>query len=142
MKLTQIITINPNKKTEEALANLSKISNGLYNSALYENNQRYKAEKKFSFYEEMCKSLKTNELYGLLASQSAQAVLQKVEGSIKSFLAPYKKGAAAEFPRYHKKDTEWVLPYKSQQIKLKKNKITLPMSIAYIKQTGVSWLCL
>ncbi len=140
MKLTQVITINPNKQTEEALVNLSKIANGLYNSALYENNQRYRAEKKFSFYEDMCKNLKTNELYGLLASQSAQAVLQKVEGSIKSFLALHKKGTAAEFPHYHKKDTEWVLPYKSQQIKLKKNKITLPMSIAYRKQTGISYI--
>ncbi len=85
MKLTQVITINPNKKTEEVLVNLSKIANGLYNSALYENNKRYKAERKFSFYEDMCKDLKGNELYGLLASQSAQAVLQKIEGGIKSF---------------------------------------------------------
>jgi putative transposase len=140
MKLTQVITINPNKRTEEILANLSKIANGLYNSALYENNQRYKAEKKFSFYEDMCKNLKDNELYGLLASQSAQAVLQKVEGNIKSFLALHKKTATAGFPHYHKKDTEWVLPYKSQQIKLKKNKITLPMSLAYRKQTGISYI--
>ena len=50
MKLTHVITINPNKKTEEASVNLSKIANGLYNSALYENNKRYKAEEKFSFY--------------------------------------------------------------------------------------------
>ena len=142
MKLTQVITINPNKKTEEVLVNLSKIANGLYNSALYENAQRYKAEKKFSFYEDMCKNLKGNELYGLLASQSAQAVLQKTEGAIKSFLALHKKGATVEFPHYHKKDTEWVLPYKSQQIILKKdkNKITLPMSMTYRKQTGVSYI--
>ena len=140
MKLTQVITINPNKRTEEVLVNLSKIANGLYNLALYKNNQRYKAEKKFSFYGDMCKSLKTNELYGLLASQSAQAVLQKVEGSIKSFLVLHEKGTAAEFPHYHKKNAEWVLPYKSQQIKLKNNKITLPMSLAYRKQTGVSYI--
>jgi len=140
MKLTQVITINPNKKTEEVLVNLSKIANGLYNSALYENNKRYKAERKFSFYEDMCKDLKGNELYGLLASQSAQAVLQKIEGGIKSFLVLHKKGANAEFPHYHKKDTEWILPYKSQQIKLKKNKITLPMSLAYRKQTGISYI--
>lgn len=140
MKLTQVITINPNKKTEEALVNLSKIANGLYNSALYENNKRYNAEKKFSFYEGMCKDLKGNALYRLLASQSAQAVLQKAEGGIKSFLALHKKGANAEFPHYHKKDAEWVLPYKSQQIKLKKNKITLPMSLAYRKETGVSYI--
>ncbi len=140
MKLTQVITINPNKQTEEVLVSLSKIANGLYNSALYENNQRYKAEKKFSFYEDMCKDLKGNKLYGLLASQSAQAVLQKVAGSVKSFLALHKKSAIAKFPHYHKKDTEWVLPYKSQQIKLKKNKITLPMSIAYRKQTGISYI--
>ena len=140
MKLTQVITIKPNGQTEKVLVNLLKIANGLYNSALYENNQRYKAEKKFSFYEDMCKNLKDNELYGLLASQSAQAVLQKVEGSIKSFLALREKDANVRFPHYHRKDIEWLVPYKSQQIKLKKNKITLPMSIAYRKKTGISYI--
>ena len=139
MQLTQVVEINPNERTDTVLSNLAKISNGLYNSALYANTQKYDSEKKFVFYEEMCKTLKDNELYGLLASQSSQAVLQKVEGAIKSFLALRENGYKdAKFPRYHKKDTEWLIPYKSQQIKYVDNKITLPMSLGYRKQTGLS----
>ena len=141
MQLTQVVEINPNDKTQEVLSNLSKISNGLYNSALYLNCKTYGMERKFVFYVDMCKVLKENELYGLLASQSAQAVLQKVEGGIKSFLKLRKNGhKKAEFPHYHKKDTEWMIPYKSQQIKIKKNRITLPMSLEYRRQTGISYI--
>jgi len=141
MHLTQVVEINPNERTQEVLSNLSKISNGLYNSALYLNCKTYEAEQKFVFYEDMCKALKKNELYSLLASQSTQAVLQKVEGGIKSFLKLRKNGhKGVEFPHYHKKDTEWMILYKSQQIKIKKNRITLPMSLEYRKQTGISYI--
>lgn len=107
MQLTQVMEINPNKRTEDVMSNLAKISNGLYNSALYMNQNAYEQEKKFVFYEEMCKRLKDNELYSLLASQSSQAVLQKVEGSIASFLSLRKRGhKEAKFPHYRKPNTE------------------------------------
>ncbi len=140
MKLTQVITINPNRKTEEVLTNLSKITNGLYNTCLYENSKKYKYEKKFLFYEEMCAKLRGNSLYALLASQTAQAVLQKVDSAIKSFISLKKRGDAVGFPNYHRKNTEWIVPYKSQQIKLKGNKMTLPMSLEYRKETGISYI--
>ena len=141
MHLTQVAEINPNERTGAVLTNLAKISNGLYNTALYANTQKYNSEKKFIFYEEMCDALKDDELYGLLASQSAQAVLQKVDGGIKSFLKLHKKGYKdAQFPHFHRKDTEWILPYKSQQIKIAGNKITLPMSLGYRKQAGLSYI--
>ncbi len=39
MKLTQVVKVEGNY---EILDNLAKITNGLYNSALYEINQRYR----------------------------------------------------------------------------------------------------
>lgn len=149
MQLTQVVEINPNAKTQEILSNLSKISNGLYNSALYLNNKTYDAERKLVFYEDMCKILKENELYGLLPAQSSQAVLQKVEGGIKSFLKLRENGhKEAQFPHYHKKDTEWMVAFKSgkksgeksTEVKVKKNKITLAMSREYKKQAGISYI--
>ena len=83
MKLTQVVKVEGNY---EILNNLAKITNGLYNSALYEINQRYRKEQKFYFYYDLCNILKGNTLYALLPSQTAQAVLQKVDGAIKSFL--------------------------------------------------------
>jgi len=43
MKLTQVVKVEGDYKI---LDNLAKITNGLYNSALYESIQRYRKEKK------------------------------------------------------------------------------------------------
>lgn len=149
MQLTQVAEICPNDKAQTVLSNLSKISNGLYNSALYLNCKKYDAEKKFVFYEDMCKILKENDLYSLLPAQSSQAVLQKVEGGIKSFLKLKEHGyKEAQFPHYHKKDTEWMVAFKSgvksgeksTEIKVKRNTMTLSMSREYRRQTGISYI--
>ncbi len=137
MKLTQVVKVEGNY---EILDNLAKITNGLYNSALYENSQRYKREQKFYFYYDLCNILKDNALYALLPSQTAQAVLQKVEGAIKSFLKLRRNNANAAYPRYHKKNTEWVIPFKSQQIKIDGNILTFPMSMKYREEKGLPHL--
>ena len=56
MKLTQVVKVEGDYKI---LDNLAKITNGLYNFALYKNNQRYKREQKFYFYYYLCNILKT-----------------------------------------------------------------------------------
>lgn len=137
MKLTQVVKVEGDYKV---LDNLARIANGLYNSALYESNQRYKKEHKFYFYYDFCSMLKENKLYVLLPSQTSQAVLQKVEGSIKSFIKLHKNTKNAGFPHYHKKDTPWVIPFKSQQIRIENNILTVPMSMQYRKEKGVDHL--
>jgi len=135
--LTQVVRVEGDYAT---LENLSKITNGLYNSALYLVNQRYQKEGKFYFYYDLCNLLKDNKLYKLLPSQTAQGVLQKVEGAVKSFLKLYKNDKNAKFPRYHKKDTPWVIPIKSQQITLEENRIIIPMSMQYRKEKNILYL--
>ena len=137
MKLTQIVKIEGDY---EILDNLARITNGLYNSALYESSQRYNKEQKFYFYYDLCNILKENVLYALLPSQTAQAVLQKVEGAIKSFLKLRRNNANAAYPRYHKKNTTWIIPFKSQQIKIDGNTLTVPMSMRYREEKGLSHL--
>ena len=137
MKLTQVVKVEGNY---EILDNLAKITNGLYNSALYESSQRYRKEQKFYFYYDLCNILNGNTLYALLPSQTAQAVLQKVDGAIKSFLKLRRNNANAAYPRYHKKDTAWVIPFKSQQIKIDGNILTVPMSMKYREEKGLSHL--
>ncbi|MCL4374017.1 MAG: transposase [Candidatus Marsarchaeota archaeon] len=135
MKLTQVVKVEGDY---EILDNLAKITNGLYNSALYESSQRYKREQKFYFYYDLCNILKDNALYTLLPSQTAQAVPQKVEGAIKSFLKLRRNNANAAYPKYHKKNTAWVIPFKSQQIKIDGNILTVPMSMKYREEKGLS----
>ena len=137
MKLTQVVKVEGDY---EILDNLAKITNGLYNSALYEINQRYSKEQKFYFYYDLCNILKGNTLYALLPSQTAQAVLQKVDGAIKSFLKLRRNNANAAYPGYHKKDTAWVIPFKSQQIKIDGNTLTVPMSMKYRDEKGLPHL--
>jgi putative transposase len=137
MKLTQVVKVEGDYKI---LDNLAKIINGLYNSALYENTQRYKREQKFYFYYDLCNILKDNTLYTLLPSQTAQAVLQKVDGAIKSFIKLRRNNANAAYPKYHKKDTIWIIPFKSQQIKIDENILTIPTSMKYRKEKGLSHL--
>ena len=137
MKLTQVVKVEGDYKI---LDNLAKITNGLYNSALYENTQRYKREQKFYFYYDLCNILKDNTLYTLLPSQTAQAVLQKVDGAIKSFIKLRRNNANAAYPKYHKKDTIWIIPFKSQQIKIDENILTIPTSMKYRKEKGLSHL--
>jgi len=55
MKLTQVVRVEGDYAT---LENLSKITNGLYNYALYLVNQRYKKEGKLYFYHDLCNLLK------------------------------------------------------------------------------------
>jgi hypothetical protein len=43
----------------------------------------------------------------LLPSQTAQAVLQKVEGAIKSFIKLRRNNPNATYPRYHKRNIAW-----------------------------------
>ena len=137
MKLTQVVKVEGDYKI---LDNLAKITNGLYNSALYENTQRYKREQKFYFYYDLCNILKDNTLYTLLPSQTAQAVLQKVDGAIKSFIKLRRNNANAAYSKYHKKDTIWIIPFKSQQIKIDENILTIPTSMKYRKEKGLSHL--
>ena len=137
MKLTQVVKIEGNY---EVLDNLAKITNGLYNSALYESSQRYKKEQKFYFYYDLCNILKSNTPYALLPSQTAQAALQKVEGATKSFLKRRRNDANAGYPGYHKKNTAWVIPIKSQQIKIDGNILTVPMSMKYREEKGLEYL--
>jgi len=63
MKLTRVVRVEGDYAT---LENLSKITNGLYNSALYLINQRYQKEGKLYLNYDLCNLLKYNKLYKLL----------------------------------------------------------------------------
>jgi len=134
MKLTNVALVEGNYKTLEELA---KITNGLWNRAVYFE----KLEKgRFAFYPELCNKLKDDPLYRLLPSQTAQAVLQKLDGAIRAYIKLKKKDRRARMPGYHKPKTAWLVPYKAQQFKVEGDTLKLTLSTRYRKEKGAQWL--
>jgi putative transposase len=133
MKVTDVVRVEGDYAT---LENLSKIANALWNIAIHLNKQRIQKEGKFVFYFDLCNQLKREPVYRLLPSQSAQAVLQKVDGALRSYVKLKRKNLRARMPGYRRSKTVWVLPYKSQQIRFSGNTLRLPLSAEYQRQTG------
>jgi putative transposase len=126
----------------EVLENLACIANGLWNCAIYRIYQRYAKEKMFYFYADLCNIMKDNELYRLLPSQTAQGVLQKVDGALRSFIKLKKTDPEAKPPGFRPKNTPWVIPFKSAQFKFneKDSTLKLTMSLRYRKEHGRDFL--
>jgi len=138
MKLTDVVLVEGNYK---ALEELAKIANGLWNKAVHLEKERLK-KGKFAFYSELCHTFKDDPLYHLLPSQTAQAVLQKLDGALRSYLKLRRKGGRARMPSYHKPKTAWMVPYKSRQIVVEGNALKLTLSEAYRREKGIEWLTL
>jgi putative transposase len=139
MKLTNVVLVEGDYKTLEELA---KITNGLWNKALYLVKEKLRKEGKFAFYAELCSRLKDDPLYNLLPSQTAQAVLQKLDGALCSYIKLRRNGRNARIPSYHKPKTAWIVPYKGQQIKCEDDALKLTLSEAYHKEKGIRRLTL
>jgi putative transposase len=137
MKLTNVVLVEGDYKTLEELA---KITNGLWNKALYLVKEKLRKEGKFAFYAELCSRLKDDPLYNLLPSQTAQAVLQKLDGAIRSYIKLRKKDPRARMPGYHPPKTAWIVPYKKPQIKIEGDTLKLTLSKAYRRERGIEWL--
>jgi len=126
----------------EILENLACIANGLWNCAIYRIYQRYAKEKKFYFYSDLCMLMKENDLYRLLPSQSAQGVLQKVDGALRSFIKLKTTYPEAKPPGFRPKNTPWIIPFKSQQLTYNEKDSTfkLTMSLRYRKEKGMDFI--
>jgi len=138
MKLTSVFLVEGDYKILEELA---KITNGLWNKAVHLEREKLK-EGKFAFYAELCNTLKNDPLYQLLPSQTAQAVLQKLDGALRSYVKLKRSGRKARIPGYHKPKTAWIVPYKTQQFRFEGDTLKLTLSTAYRREKGAEWLTL
>ena len=138
MKLTSVLLVEGDYKTLEELA---KITNGLWNKAVHLEKEKLK-DGKFAFYAELCNRLKNDPLYRLLPSQTAQAVLQKLDGALHSYIKLKHNGRKARMPSYHWPKTAWMVPYKNQQFRFEGDTLKLTLSTAYRREKSVEWLTL
>jgi len=109
MQLTTKIKIEPNKSQEEVLLALSEKCRLIYNFALQERKNAFKADVKITYQDQQNDLPKIKEKYPeykVVYSKVLQGVLKKLDADYKSFFALRKKGHKdAEPPRFKgKKD--------------------------------------
>lgn len=124
---------------DEEISKLCKVSNNLYNQALYIFRETLKNESKWLSYFELDKILKnTKNLdgkinYRLLKAQCSQQVLKLLDNNIKSYyrsIQDYKKHPnkykeKPGLPKYRKRGSEFNLYYPNQSCIIRNGKIIL-----------------
>lgn len=124
---------------DEEISKLCKVSNNLYNKALYVFRETLKNESKWLSYFELDKILKnTKNLdgkinYRLLKAQCSQQVLKLLDNNIKSYyrsIQDYKKHPnkykeKPGLPKYRKRGSEFNLYYPNQSCIIRNGKIIL-----------------
>ena len=125
----------------EILKLLCKVSNSLYNVALYNVRQQFFQTKQYLSYNENYKLSKSNENYKLLNSNMSQQILREVDNNFKSFFALLNKktngnySSKVKIPHYKEKDGFYKL--KIQQIQIDEDGyMLLPMSVSFRKTYG------
>ena len=142
MYATQTNTLKGlSKEAYEAIAEMCRYANNLYNVGLYNIRQYYFQEKQFLTYESNYHVCKENENYALLQAGVAQQILRVVDRSFKSFFNLVKKANNGEYrfqgikiPHYRKKGGMFVLVLQKNAISIRNGNLKLPMSYAFKHQ--------
>ena len=123
----------------EQFVNLCKVSNNLYNQALYLFRQTLKNENKWLWYADMDKLMKvTHNLEGVinykfLKAQVSQQILKVLDRNVKAYckaikdfkVHPAKYKAMPQFPSFRKRGSLFNLYYTNQAASIKDGKIRL-----------------
>ena len=122
----------------EALREMCRYSNNLYNVALYNIRQYFFNSKKFLTYENNYHECKANENYSLLQAGVAQQTLKVVDQNFKSFFKLLKKCKKGDYryhdvkiPHYHKKGGLFNLIMSQNAIAISEGYFQVPMSRAF-----------
>src|SRR5690554_2021386 len=107
---------------------LTRHSKNLYNQALYNVRQHFFNTNEYLSYNDNYQLLKESINYKVLNSNTAQAVIKKVDEAMKAFFGSIKKKVkGVRLPRYLKKDSLYPL-IDRMVYKLKSNEYILPRS--------------
>lgn len=130
----------------EHLVNLCKVSNNLYNQALYLFRQTLKNENKWLWYADMDKLMKNTpnlegEInYSLLKAQVSQQILKVLDKNVKAYCKaikdfkahPAKYKAMPQLPSFRKRGSLFNLYYTNQAASIKDGKIRLAKDLNII----------
>lgn len=110
----------------------------LHNTANYERIQQWQQTGEISSYAKQCMVLKDNKWYKLLHSQSAQAVLQKLDFAYRSWYTLRKKDPNAQPPGFRRKGTLSTISFKKAGFKVEGNWLRLSLSKIFREDNGLS----
>lgn len=141
MYLTLTNNIRSLSKYEyEALREMCRYSNNLYNAALYNIRQHYFAEKKFLRYESNYHLCKSNENYAMLQAGVAQQTLKVADRSFRSFFGLIEKAKKGDYrfrdikmPGYREKGGLFNLILQANAIAIRDGFLKIPMSRKFLK---------
>lgn len=125
----------------EALREMCRVSNNLYNVALYSVRQHFFDEDEYLRYESNYYACKDNENYKMLQAGVAQQTLKVVDRSFRSFFALVKKSKNGEYryedihiPRYRERGGYFLLICSGNAISIKNGYFRIPMSQAFKRE--------
>jgi len=136
MFLTCKMRLNSLDKIHYDLLNeMTYLSKNIYNSALYEIKNYYNSTNSYMDYQKTWNVIKSTDNYEKLPSQVGQQTLKIADRNFKSFFALLRKKSkysnfdrSIQLPKFLKKDSNYVLIYTKQYIRVKNNKIHLCLS--------------
>ena len=119
----------------DLLNEMTYLSKNIYNSALYEIMNYYNSTNSYMDYQKTWNIIKSTDNYEKLPSQVGQQTLKIADRNFKSFFALLRKKSkysnfdrSIQLPKFLKKDSNYVLIYTKQYIRVKNNKIHLCLS--------------
>ncbi len=141
MYLTLTNNIRSLKKAEyEALREMCRYSNNLYNVALYNIRQHYFAGNGFLTYESNYHLCKENENYRALQAGVSQQIMKVADRSFKSFFSLIRKAKGGEYsfhdikmPHYRKRGGLFDLILSTNAISIRDGYLRIPMSRKFRK---------
>jgi len=100
---TSTIVLDPTVEDKRELQELAEASSILWNTANYERRKAFFEHGNIPTYSAQCRSLKTNEAFKALGTCKAQALLQKLDESWRSFWALVRLRKKGQLPPHIKK---------------------------------------
>jgi putative transposase len=105
MLRTHKLTVRITGKKAKILGAMGYAGTKLWNTANWERRDQWAKTGEMPNYAEQASELKTNKWYKQLPSQTAQAILEKLEQAYKSWYALRKKNTRARPPGFRSKQT-------------------------------------
>ena len=142
LKLTICNKLEPTPKQREVLEELGLYSRYLYNCALFNSKDVWNKTGKIPSWYDSRKPVKDNYYKLMLPSQSADEVLHNLYSCYRSWFELRKKDSTARPPGFkHYKDGIYgSICFFPITFKIKKDKITISMSLRYRKERAISSL--
>jgi putative transposase len=136
MKLTLKAKLEVNGAQHHVLDRMAFACTKLWNTANYERRQTWEETGKIPSYAQQCKQLKDNPWARLLQSQSAQAVLQKLDFAYRSWYKLRKTDKTAKPPGFRRKESLSTVTFKRSAFRIEGSTLQLSLTPKLREETG------